>query len=550
MQRPFTREQLDLLYGSSEDMVFFMRQKGDTYIYEYVNPVCQTVFKQDITGTTVDDSMPADLAQEIKEQYQRALKAGIPYTYRDYNLFSEDKTAIETRLTPIYFEETWYILAFSKNVAKQKKIEEAYLFYQSLIRDSVDPMITITPEYIIFGMNDAYSNMFGISKENWIGKHYRDLPFVDNVNYKNITEELGNFQTGKALRSTVISRKKQDGTNTLFSANYSPVYEGDAVRAFHFVLRELTSEAELKEELKKTESVLESYKNALNYAALVGIWESSGNILFANDNFKDITGYQGEELIGSNISAIGKAFMPDEDYNRITETVLSGEIWRGELKSLKKTGEPFWVDTTIVPLTGYDGAVYQLLSIMFDITERKDMEQKLHFMAYHDGLTELPNRLLIVKEFAGMKKRADLKGEWVAILYMDGDGFKTVNDKYGHDIGDEFIYHFGQSIQNSIRKQDMVARIGGDEFLVALSGLDPNDAMSQIGQIIERIKSRLQEGWSIEGIHFSPTATIGVALYPKDADQLELLVNKADHALYNAKRKGRNLVLYYDDYEK
>ncbi|UJF25590.1 diguanylate cyclase domain-containing protein [Planococcus sp. 107-1] len=312
----------------------------------------------------------------------------------------------------------------------------------------------------------------------------------------------------------------------------------------------MNNAAELIEELKKTENVLESYKSALNYAALVGMWKPNGHIVYVNDNFKNLTGFDRSELIESNIKGIGKAFMTDEEFDEITKTVLSGEIWRGELKSLTKSGGHFWVDTTIVPLTRYNGNVYQLLSIMFDITDRKALEQKLHFMAYHDGLTKLPNRLLIVQEFMEMKKRADETGDWIAILYMDGDGFKGVNDKYGHDVGDEFIYRFGQSIQNSLRKQDMVARIGGDEFLVALAGLDPEDAANQIDRIIDRIKKELQIGWEIEGIHFSPTATIGVSIYPENAAELETLVNQADHALYEAKRNGRNLVFYYQGTEE
>lgn len=550
MRKPFTKEQLDLLYGSSEDLAFFMRQEGNTFIYEYVNPVCKVVFKKDLVGTAVDQSMPAELAKEIKDSYSIAINTRRPHVYHDYNLSGENQTANETKVTPIFFEDTCYILAISVNITKQKKVKEGYLFYQSLIRDSVDPMLTLSSEFIILSMNDAYAKAFDIQKGEWTGKHYKTLPFVDDFTFQNITEELLNFTAGKTPHHTVISRKKSDGETSFFSANYSPVYEGEKIRAFHIVLRELNNSVELIEELKKTEIILESYKTALNYAAIVGMWRPNGDIDYVNENFKLLTGSKPEEIVGSNIKGVGEKFMSAEEFEGITKIVLSGQIWRGELQSQKKDGGHFWVDTTIVPLTKYTGEVYQLLSIMFDITERKDLEEKLHFMAYHDGLTELPNRLLIVKEFAEMKRRAEENGDWIAILYMDGDGFKGINDKYGHDVGDEFIYRFGQSIQNSLRKQDMVARIGGDEFLVALSGLDPEDAFNQIDHIIFRIKNRLQEGWEIEGIHFSPTATIGVSIYPKNAVELEALVNQADHALYDAKRKGRNLVHYYETSEE
>ena len=251
--------------------------------------------------------------------------------------------------------------------------------------------------------------------------------------------------------------------------------------------------------------------------------------------------------MGEHISKIGKAVISEEQYNAIRQKVSSGEIWRGELKSLKKTGDFFWIDTTIIPLAERDGGTEQMLAIMFDITDRKELEEKLHFMAYHDSLTKLPNRLSIVKKFIEMKSEADADGRQMAVVYMDGDDFKQVNDQYGHDVGDEFIYRFAQSIQDSIRKQDIVARVGGDEFIIALAGLDSAQTEEQIQHIVERIRKGLATGWEISGIHFSPTATMGVSTYPKQGETLDELVTKADQALYLAKRTGKNGLLFYAD---
>src|SRR5690606_12083501 len=141
------------------------------------------------------------------------------------------------------------------------------------------------------------------------------------------------------------------------------------IRAFHVVFRELTSELLLRNELKKTENILESYKDALNYAALVAIWSLSGTIEFVNDNFNQLTGYKSEDLIGINISKIGKAVISTEEYEKIRAVIWNGSIWRGQIKSLKKNGEVFWVDATIIPLVDMEGRIYQVLSILFDVTE-------------------------------------------------------------------------------------------------------------------------------------------------------------------------------------
>lgn len=545
MSMPFTHEQLDLLYGNSKDPVYFMKQNGDTFDYVYVNRVCFALFKKELCGTTLDDSMPPDLTREIKKQYLIALKAGEKHIYRDYSLFSDLDTAMETELTPIQFEGQNFVLAITKNVAAQKKIEEDYLFYESLVQNSVDPMIMISAEYMIIDLNPAYERTFGVNKEDWINRYYKDLPEKQKEQFKTGKNLLDQFVPGSKSSSIIMKRRKQDGTLAKFSASYSPINENGIIRAFHVVFRELTNELLLKNELKKTENILESYKDALNYAALVAIWSLSGTIEFVNDNFNELAGYKPEELIGSNISKIGKSVISTEEYREIRSVIWQGSIWRGQIRSLKKNGEIFWVDATIIPLMDVDGQIYQVLSILFDITERKQLEEQLHFMAYHDSLTTLPNRRLMVLRFQQMKEKAEAKGHQIALLYIDGDDFKLINDQFGHDVGDDFIYHFGQAIKKSLRKEDMVARVGGDEFLVALCGIIPEVSQAHIEKVISRINQTLAEGWEINGHHFSPTSSAGIAVYPLHGNDFDDLVKKADAALYLAKSNGKgNCYLY------
>ncbi|MGI2326969.1 sensor domain-containing diguanylate cyclase [Planococcus sp. YIM B11945] len=546
MLGPFTKQQLDILYGDVEDLVYFMKQTADTFSYVYVNPACGPVFQKQLVGTTVDESMPPLLAHDIKKHYKIALDSGHLHTYRDHSLFSEFTAAIETDVKPLCYNDEQFILAVSKNVTKQKKIEEDYLFYQSLIVNSVDPMIMITADYKVFDMNPAYEYTFGLRKDEWVGRSARELPLIDRQSFEAIRQTLEVYEP-KRTSSSVISRKKGDGTMGKFSASYSPISQDGVVRAYHIILRELTNELQLKEELKKAENILNSYKEALNFAALVAIWKPSGAIHFINDNFKGTTGYEKEELLGMNISEIGQSMISNGQFNDIREVVMKGEIWRGELKCSNKTGGDFWVDSTIIPLMESEGSVGQLLSIMFDITDRKRLEEQLHFMAYHDSLTNLPNRRFMVQEFSRMKTAADEKGEWIALLFLDGDNFKEVNDQYGHDIGDEFIHQFSNAIKMAIRKDDLAARVGGDEFLIALPSINSTTGEEQILSIIDRIKAELKKGWKIADVHFSPTTSIGAAIYPADAQNLEDLVKKADHALYAAKTKGKNFVCFYSE---
>ncbi|EGA88953.1 PAS/PAC sensor-containing diguanylate cyclase/phosphodiesterase [Planococcus donghaensis MPA1U2] len=545
MLMPFTVEQLDLLYKNAKDPVYFMRQNGDTFDYMYVNSVCLTLFDKQLVGTNLDESMPPSLATEIKKQYLIALKVGKKHTYRDYSLFSDLETAMETELTPMEYGNERFVLAVTKNVTAQKKIEEDYLFFESLVQNSVDPMIMISADFMILDLNPAYENTFGVFKGQWIGRYYHELPDKQKELFGAGKNLLQQFSAQSKSTSMIMKRMKQDGTEAKFSVSYSPVKENGMIRAFHIVFRELTNELLLKNELKKTENILESYKEALNYAALVAIWNVSGTIEFVNDNLNELTGYKPSDMIGLNISEIGEAVVTPKLYKEIREVTLQGSIWRGQIKSVKRNGEFFWVDVTIIPLLDVDGEIYQFLSILFDVTERKQLEEKLHFMAYHDSLTNLPNRRFMIQQFQQIKEQADAKNEFIVLLYLDGDDFKLVNDQFGHDVGDEFIFHFGDAIKRSIRKEDLVARVGGDEFLVALRGVVPENSEQHIESVITRINESLDEGWTINDHHFTPTSSVGIAIYPEHGQDFDELVKKADAALYLAKGKGKGTAYLY-----
>lgn len=547
MSGPFTKEQMDMLYGKAADPVYYMRRQGNGFVYVWVNPVCQELFGIDLTGRSVEECMPRELALEIHKQYRIAIKRNERHLYRDYSLFSNRSSAMETELTPFSHEGVQYVLAITKDVSEQKKIEEDYLFYQSLVQNSVDPMLMISADFTIIDMNPAYEKTFGVERYEWIGRKYDDIPQDKQKFFETGKLLLENSRSSHKSSSIFLSRIKSDGREAKFSASYSLIKENGIIRAFHVVFRELTNELLLKHELKRTENLLESYKDALNYAALVLIWDDSGMIEFANDNFKRLTGFDGSELTGVNIQSIGQAVLTRQQLAHLQSALNEGEIWRSEVRSLKKNGQAFWVDATIIPLFDVEGRIYQTLSILFDITDRKEMEEQLHHMAYHDPLTNLPNRRMMARHFHEMESKSSRTGDQVAVLYIDGDKFKEINDLHGHEVGDEFIHQFARALERSIRQRDVAARIGGDEFLILLPGISSFDSRKQIESIISRIQETLREGWLIDGKRFSPTCSIGSALYPEDGNEFDELIQKADKALYEAKKKGGGIVCFHGE---
>lgn len=276
---------------------------------------------------------------------------------------------------------------------------------------------------------------------------------------------------------------------------------------------------------------------------LIVVTNQQGDIIYASPSYIRKLGYPEHELIGENYSKLlcedsiqeWQALIEDGSFTAVEKKI--------ELQLRTNCGEILWTEGnySITHDSSVDHIV-QIIMVSREITERKELEDKLMFMAYHDSLTQLPNRRYLKKEFPHLVENAKANFETLAIFYIDGDNFKQVNDDYGHDVGDEFLKQFSIALSKSVRSDDLVVRIGGDEFIVVLTGLsrDAEHRQSQLQHIVERIRMNLRIGWSIQGFSFSPTSTMGIALYPEHSENLEKLIDLADRALCEAKQVSKN----------
>ncbi|WP_102692339.1 PAS domain S-box protein [Rummeliibacillus pycnus] len=272
---------------------------------------------------------------------------------------------------------------------------------------------------------------------------------------------------------------------------------------------------------------------------LIVITSEDGIILYISPNHEARLGYDQEELLGkffSEILAPASSDLLNQEINMIIEDF--GNL-KTELEVIAKNGQRFWVEAQVSAVNDSERrGIKQFVTVAREITERKELEEKLRFLAYHDSLTLLPNRRYLLERFEDIAHTADSSNSSIAILFIDGDNFKRINDVYGHDVGDEFIRKFGKALSSSLRDSDIIARIGGDEFVVILTKMSKNKIKrkKQIEQTIARIQKILRVGWTIGKNYFSPTSSIGVSCYPEDGTEISLLLDKADVALYYAKK--------------
>ncbi len=299
--------------------------------------------------------------------------------------------------------------------------------------------------------------------------------------------------------------------------------EGRYVRAVG-VMQDITEQERDEEKLR-----------TLAYA----VFESS-NIVYSLDNrarivecnpaFEACTGYSREEVIGQPVSVIFPHDAAPALFWQLARELLVGHEWRGETEHRRRNGEIFSAKTLITPVCNSSGEIISYLCVQEDITEKKERDAQLHFQAYHDALTGLPNRHQVHTEVNVRLSRNEI----FSLLFIDLDGFKYVNDSLGHMTGDDLLKRVGKRLQASIRDRDMLARLGGDEFLVVLE----SNSDAQI--TAERILKTLSYKFVINGRIMHLGGSIGIVHAPQDGESAEVLIRNADAAMYHAKANGKN----------
>jgi diguanylate cyclase (GGDEF)-like protein/PAS domain S-box-containing protein len=278
----------------------------------------------------------------------------------------------------------------------------------------------------------------------------------------------------------------------------------------------------------------------------VMITDLDGNIEYVNPQLCKITGYTESELIGKNPRILKSGHTPEIQFKNMWSAITSGHSWSGELYNKKKNGELFWENVTVAPIKNKENKSTHYLAIKEDISLRKDYEERLLYQASYDKLTDLPNRTLAYDRISQAIAIATREQKHIALLYMDFDHFKNINDTLGHGAGDEFLRYMAGRLKGCVRDFDTVARLGGDEFLLMLVEINEGEKGHQltfeeaVKRKTEEILVRVAKPCVIHEMEFSVTASVGIAIFPQGGDDPHALLRNADTAMYRSKRKGRN----------
>lgn len=287
----------------------------------------------------------------------------------------------------------------------------------------------------------------------------------------------------------------------------------------------------------------ERYRTAVDAAAIFSETDLAGNITYVNEQFCAISGYSAQELLGQNHRMLNSEQHPAEFFIDLWQSISRGQVWRGEICNRSKDGRLYWVESTIVPM--FDAAnqrVQKYVSIRFDVTKKRQLMHTLQWRAERDELTGLPNRFLLSERLEQAIAAVQRYHGTLAVGMLDLDGFKLINDRYGHATGDRLLVAVADRLKQIMRGEDTLARLGGDEFVLVLRVQDTEELESAM----RRILSALSSAYTIDGIGIHISASIGVTLYPNDNEDAETLLRHADQAMYKAKQRGRDCFHLFD----
>ena len=371
--------------------------------------------------------------------------------------------------------------------------------------------------------NDAMAHILGYaSREELLAMHARDLYFTAAER----EQFLEAIRREGGVRGVEVRLRRRDGTAVwvLESAHLlGNVLEGTIV--------DITGRKYAENALRDSE---ERYRiMAENSTDLIARTTPHGIFVYASDALRSLLGYEPTEVIGTPI----RDLIHPDDRPSLREIIPDAVGRTFSYRARRKDGSLVWFESTSRAIVDGSGEVSEIISVSRDISERRRAEEQIEYQAYHDALTNLPNRLLFRDRLTIALAHAKRQQAPLVVMFLDLDRFKIVNDTLGHSLGDELLRVVAERLRSQLREGDTIARMGGDEFTVLLSDLrDPEDA----AKIAQKLLDTVAQPVRVEGHELYVTTSIGIALFPNDGDTAELLLKNADSAMYRAKELGRN----------
>jgi diguanylate cyclase (GGDEF)-like protein/PAS domain S-box-containing protein len=420
--------------------------------------------------------------------------------------------------------------------AVEDTVREGQARYRSLVEWSPVGICVYAKGKLLYANPAAVTMMGAQTASQLIGRTMMDLVHPDH-------RQMAFHRAHQALMAGSPIERAQEKLLTLDGRTIDVDIQGSLIQyqgetAIQINVQDVTQQLQSDKRLQLLATVFSHAREG------IVITNAQGEIVEVNDTFTEITGYTREDAVGQKPhNLLASSRNSESFYAQRAAALESKGYWIGEVWSRRKNGEVFAEILTISAVKDADGTVQNYVALFTDITQQKEHQRQLEHIAHYDTLTGLPNRVLLADRLQTAMANCQRQAASLAVAFLDLDGFKSVNDRYGHRTGDEFLVVLSQRMKEALRDEDTLSRIGGDEFVVVMSNLHgPQD----YEPVLQRLLQAAANPVVIGHLSLQVSTSIGVTLYPQDGSDADVLLRHADQAMYVAKQSGKDRFHLFD----
>lgn len=518
-----------MLFEHAGDAMFVLSEQGKIIAVNQTACDYLGYSKEELLSNPPQKITAPEFAESFPERIDRIRREG-QCTFEMVHIHRDGtRIPVEMHSCLVNHGEGKVILTICRDITARKKME---MEYRSIIQAAGDGFWAVRcSDARIIDVNDTFCRMVGYTRDELLTMTIADLEAVESPE-----ETAAHIHKIIANGHDLFETKQRHKDGRLIDLEISVSYAATNGGIFFVFARDISARKQQEAEARLAALIF----NASTASIMAS--DANNHIVSVNPAFTQTTGYELHEVIGKNPRMLQSGRQDKIFYQDMWQVLNETGHWEGVWWNRRKNGEEYAEQVAMNAVRNPDGSIYRYVKISSDITEKKKLDDLIWRQAHYDAITNLPNRRLFQTQMADAIARCRDQGLRLALYFIDLDGFKEVNDSYGHDVGDQLLVQAAQRIARSIRGSDTVARLGGDEFIVMLPGLTELRRVESLGRSILDL---LAEAFLLDDIEVRISASIGVAIYPDDAVDIGELMRRADNAMYEAKNGGKNALSYF-----
>lgn len=497
-------------------------------------PLCRLLgyTPEEMTRTGIRDLVhPGEVDKVLRRFHDRQTGKPVPTTYETVFVARDGRPVpVEVTATTTRWHGEPAGLVFVQDIRGRKQAEQALAQserqYRALMQEAADGIFIADSEGNYVNVNPRGCQMVGYREDELLRMNMKDLiPAGDPPPQLALIRSARSIMLERRLRH-------KDGHPVDVEISATMLEDG----RLQSIVRDITQRKRAEAEMLKLSSAVDQTADS------VLITDVNGLIEYVNPAFEHNTGYTSAEAVGQTPRLVKSGQHEQAFYEKLWATILAGKVFRAVVTNRRKDGSLYSEEKTITPIRDENRRITHFVSTGQDITERMQVQQRLQYLAYHDVLTGLPNRTLFMDRLEHALRRAPRTPRSAAVLFLDVDRFKVINDTLGHDIGDRLLHALAERLKSCVRDADTVARLSGDEFAILLEDLSSTD---DVVRVARKILQAFANPFDLGDRELFVTTSIGVSIYPEDGKSDHDLLKSADTAMYRAKEAGRNTYQFY-----